>query len=43
MSKNLMTVLKKLNDFIASVEGNMVAYNILFFQGSYVAENIDNR
>ena len=33
---------EKLNDFIASVEGNMAAYNIPLSQGGYVAGNVDD-
>ena len=35
--------LEKLNDFLASVEGNMAAYNIPLSQGGYVARNMDDR
>jgi hypothetical protein len=33
---------EKLNDFLASVEGNMAAYNIPLSQGGYVAGNVDD-
>ena len=33
---------EKLNDFLASVEGNMAAYNIPLSQGGYIAGNIDD-
>ena len=33
----------KLDNFIASVEGNMAAYNVPLSQGGYVAGNVDNR
>jgi len=33
---------EKLNDFLASVEGNMAAYNIPLSQGGFVAGNVDD-
>src|SRR5437762_11322971 len=33
---------EKLNDFLASVEGNMAAYNIPLSQVGYVSGNVDN-
>ena len=33
---------EKLNDFLASVEGNMAAYNIPLSQDGYVAGNVDD-
>ena len=33
---------EKLNDFLASVEGNMAANNIPLSQGGYVAGNVDD-